>query len=194
MTENNDPFWKMKLALLKDQLAHPDPSAARFKAFFTEEFGQPPPVEFVDVFEKHLKKRMGNTGPRKAPEGKAPTAPPPKAETPPARQVPSRPPQPPPKPAASASRQVNAPVRPTGPSPKPVRLTAADDETEAGSRALLPAKLAILKKVLAHPNPSLQVLEQAFEEELGFRLSADVKTVFFREMRKRRGELDERDG
>ena len=81
-------------------------------------------------------------------------------------------------------------MKPAGES-KPLRLTAEDDETEAGSKSLLPAKLSILKKVLSHPNPSLQVLEQAFEEELGFRLSPDVKAVFFIEMRKRR---DERDG
>ncbi len=214
MTDNsNDPFWKMKLALLKAQLAHPDASVARFKAFFTEEFGQPPPPEFVSVFEKHLKKKEEDAPPREekpvpAPSPKAgpsslreaiqarpaPAAPVKAVQPAPPRppQQTSRPPQPPPRPAMSAATPVSDPVKPAG-AGRPARPTAADDETAEGAKSLLPAKLAILKKVLAHPNPSLQVLEQAFEEDLGFRLSPDVKAVFLREMRKRKDERDDRD-
>lgn len=64
-TPQADPFWKMKLALVKTILAEEHPSQEFLEHTFLEEFGSPPSSEIVAIFKNELKKKVLNPGSRR---------------------------------------------------------------------------------------------------------------------------------
>lgn len=64
-TPQADPFWKMKLALVKTILAEEHPTLDFLEQTFVEEFGSPPPAELVAMFREELKKKAFSPGSRR---------------------------------------------------------------------------------------------------------------------------------
>ncbi len=61
-TQKADPFFKMKLALVKTILAEPNPTLDFLEQTFVEEFGSPPAADLVALFQNELRKRPATPG------------------------------------------------------------------------------------------------------------------------------------
>lgn len=62
LSSQADPFWKMKLALVKTILAEEQPTLDFLEQTFVEEFGSPPSADLVGIFENELRKKTLSPG------------------------------------------------------------------------------------------------------------------------------------